>query len=132
MCIYTLLPLLPQVRYANALAPTNQTLFDACDGLFTNYWWGARELAASAELALASGSRDRRHDVYMGVDVFGRNTRYAAGLGCAPACRAAREHALSLALFAPGWSFESAGCDTREADRRFWDQLRVRRLFRGD
>jgi hypothetical protein len=55
------------VRYANALSATNHSLFEACDGVFTNYWWGAQELSRSAELSLAWGGRDRRADVYMGV-----------------------------------------------------------------
>jgi hypothetical protein len=55
--------------------------------------------------------------------VYARNTSYQAGLGCASACRSAREHSLSLALFAPGWSFEAAGLKTREEDRQFWEQL---------
>ena len=37
-----------KVRYANALSPANKPCFDACDGLFTNYWWGAEHLAQSA------------------------------------------------------------------------------------
>jgi mannosyl-glycoprotein endo-beta-N-acetylglucosaminidase len=115
------------VRYANALSPTNQSLFESCDGVFTNYWWDARELSLSAELSLASGGRDRRADVYMGVDVFARNTSYRAGLGCAAACRSVHEHSLSLALFAPGWSFEAAGLKTREEDRQFWEQLQPTR-----
>eukprot|EP00962_Isochrysis_galbana_P045767 scaffold18144_cov130-Isochrysis_galbana.AAC.4 len=111
------------VRYANSLSPANQSLFESCDGVFTNYWWGGRELSRSAELSLASGGRDRRADVFMGVDVFARNTSYRAGLGCAAACRSVREHSLSLALFAPGWSFEAAGLKTREEDRQFWEEL---------
>jgi len=53
------------VRYQNALTPSNASLFAACDGLFTNYWWGGEELACSASLAgpAAPGAPDRRHDV---------------------------------------------------------------------
>ena len=39
------------MRYQNALTPANASLFAACDGLFTNYWWGGKELACSASLA---------------------------------------------------------------------------------
>ena len=39
------------MRYQNSLAPDNKAAFDACDGLFTNYWWGAKQLAQSVALA---------------------------------------------------------------------------------
>lgn len=122
-----------RVRYQNSLAPDNKAAFDACDGLFTNYWWGAKQLAQSVALAGA-----RRCDVYVGVDCFARNTPYAAGPACAPACAAARAAGLSLALFAPGWSIECGGaqCASEDADaaaaadRRFWEALGLKRLFR--
>lgn len=42
--------------------------FDACDGIFLNYNWSIADLQHSLYL---SGS-ERQHDVYVGVDVFGR------------------------------------------------------------
>ena len=89
---YDSLDLTGHVRYQNALAPDNKAAFDACDGLFTNYWWGVPQLAQSA--ALAGGVR--QCDVYVGVDCFARNTPYAAGPACAPACAAARAAGPSL------------------------------------
>ena len=127
------------MRYQNALTPANASLFAACDGLFTNYWWGGEQLARSAALAgpnPAAAQPDRRHDVYCGVDLFARNCSYAEGPGCAAPCRAARNAGLSLALFAPGWSLErgapreAQGAAQAEADRQFWDRLGVRQLFR--
>ena len=119
----------------NALTPSNASLFAACDGIFTNYWWGGKELACSASLAgpAAPGAPDRRHDVYCGVDLFARNCSYGAGPGCAAPCRAARNASLSLALFAPGWSLEAgpgrgaqSPAAAAAADRSFWDGLRLR------
>ena len=123
------------VRYQNALTTSNASLFAACDGIFTNYWWSAKELACSASLAgpTALGAPDRRHDVYCGVDLFARNCSYGAGPGCAAPCRAARNANLSLALFAPGWSLEAgpgrgaqSPAAAAAADRSFWDGLRLR------
>jgi mannosyl-glycoprotein endo-beta-N-acetylglucosaminidase len=37
--IYDSLSARGHVEYANALAPQNKPLFDACDGIFLNYWW---------------------------------------------------------------------------------------------
>jgi len=113
------------VRYQNALTAANQIYFDACDGVFTNYWWRPPQLAASA--ATAAG---RAFDVYVGIDCFARgDLSYTAGPGCAPAIAQIRAAGLSLALFAPGWSLECGeakgkeGDDAKVCDRRFWQAL---------
>ncbi len=46
----------------------DRVFFDACDGIFLNYTWNAAKLASSVTAA-----GDRQYDVYVGVDVFGRN-----------------------------------------------------------
>jgi len=43
--------------------------FDVCDGIFLNYCWKQSNLEQSK---LTSGEVGRVHDVYVGVDVFGR------------------------------------------------------------
>lgn len=45
-----------------------RAFFDVCDGIFTNYSWSENELRASA---MAAG--ERLTDVYVGIDVWGRN-----------------------------------------------------------
>jgi mannosyl-glycoprotein endo-beta-N-acetylglucosaminidase len=45
-----------------------RTFFDNCDGIFLNYTWTEENLKTSAENA-----GGRRLNVYVGVDVFGRN-----------------------------------------------------------
>ena len=123
-----------QVRYQNALTPANMPFFDACDGIFTNYWWRPGNLTSSA--ALAGPARMR--DVYVGIDCFARgDLMYTAGAGCGGAVRHAREAGLSLALFAPGWSLECGEArehaarpdKARECDARFWEALGVERLY---
>lgn len=42
--------------------------FDVCDGIFLNYTWTKKHLKRSVQVAGA-----RCLDVYVGVDVFGRN-----------------------------------------------------------
>ena len=122
------------VRYQNALTLANFDFFEACDGIFTNYWWSPSSLAASAALA----GPHRAFDVYAGVDIFARGpVGYAAGTGCRDHCLAAKSAGLSLALFAPGWSLEcgeARGKPTHEAaecDRRFWDELEIKKVFRS-
>lgn len=126
-----------RVGYQNGLTEQNRQYFDACDGLFTNYWWREHTLRASAESARRAG--ERAHDVFVGVDVFARgDLTYTAGPGCATAVRLAREHGLSLALFAPGWSLECGeargrtGEEARRCDARFWEALGVKRCFRPE
>lgn len=129
-----------RIAYQNALTPANMPFFDACDGIFTNYWWDAAALAHSAQLAGA-----RRFDVFAGVDCFARGPGhpsfvmpYGAGPACAAGVQMVANAGISLAVFAPGWSLEcgeacNAKGDTEAAaaDARFWEALglsRVRRL----
>ena len=54
----------------------------------------------------SSGGRaglSRRWDVYMGIDVFGRNTYGGGGYDCDKALEVIRNAGVSAALFAPGW-----------------------------
>jgi mannosyl-glycoprotein endo-beta-N-acetylglucosaminidase len=126
-----------RIAYQNALTPANLPFFDACDGIFTNYWWDARALAASTQLAGA-----RRHDVYAGIDCFARGPNphftmpYLAGPGCATGVRIVADSGLSLAVFAPGWSLECGeacgkddSAEAAQCDARFWEALGVTRLF---
>lgn len=48
--------------------------FDVCDGFFTNYNWKEQHLVRTAQMA-----GDRRRDVYVGVDVFGRGDVVSSG-----------------------------------------------------
>ena len=125
------------IAYQNGLTPANQIFFDACDGLFTNYWWSSGVLARSAQLA-----GERRFDVYAGIDCFARGPNpsfampYKAG-GCATGVQMVADAGLSLAVFAPGWSLEcgeAAKCqraeEAAECDARFWAALGCEKLRR--
>ncbi|TYZ69430.1 hypothetical protein PybrP1_001763 [[Pythium] brassicae (nom. inval.)] len=99
--------------------------FFACvDGLFTDYGWTPDDANFSAALDL-----DRRFDVYMGVDVFGRHDTLGGGkLDSGVALRAAWNAGVSAALFAPGWTHEclrhEAGEDFVASEHRFWSMIR--------
>ena len=45
-----------------------RVFFDVSDGIFLNYGWNQTDLALSGRAA----GPERRYDVYVGVDVFGR------------------------------------------------------------
>ena len=90
------------LQWQDRLSPLNAPFFDACDGIFVNYTW---KPAAAALTAAAAG--ERRFDVFMGVDVFGRGTLGGGGMRSDVALKAIRRAALSAALFAPGWVLEN-------------------------
>ena len=51
-----------------------RVFFDVSDGIFLNYGWSPTDLAFSARAA----GPERKYDVYVGVDVFGRGV-YGGG-----------------------------------------------------
>ena len=66
------------------LSELNMPFFEAADAIFINYTWKEDTPAKAAAVA-----GDRRRDVYMGVDVFGRNTYGGGGMTCNVALNAA-------------------------------------------
>ncbi|KAL2623550.1 hypothetical protein R1flu_003755 [Riccia fluitans] len=99
-----------RLYWQNRLNELNKPFFDNSDSFFTNYQW--QEIWAKESGDLAEG---RRFDVYMGIDVFGRNTFGGGGYQCDVALKAAKEGQVSAALFAPGWTYEN-----NEDDDRWW------------
>ena len=118
------------VTWSNELTAQNKALFDACDGIFLNYWWGPQHLRRSRQLAA-----ERRIDVYAGVDVFARGElAYTEGPGCGAGVGLVADFGLSLALFAAGWSLENGGGralsaeDAAPHDAQFWEALGTQRV----
>lgn len=106
-----------KLSWQNELNAKNSHFFDLCDGIFLNYGWTEQMLESSATLA-----GDRKSDVYVGIDVFARNTKYAGGFETCKAVEQAHKHGLSAAIFAAGWVFETQ--DQKqfvENQYRFWD-----------
>lgn len=132
MIFYDSLSARGHVEYSNALTVHNKPMFDACDGIFLNYWWNPGNeqrptlLKQSRELATTL----RRIDIYAGVDVFARDRprlSYDAGPGCAKALEEVAECGLSVALFAPGWTLENGsggGASPEMIENEFWEALR--------
>ncbi len=93
--------------------------FDACDGIFLNYTWTAEHLSRSVVKA-----GDRIQDVYVGIDIFGRNCFGGGGFNTAAAVTVTRELRLSAALFATGWVYECHPLDQFAAlSSKFWSAL---------
>lgn len=106
-----------KLRWQDCLNDQNKCFFDLCDGIFTNYSWREGYPKMSAEKA----GEMRRYDVYMGIDVFGRNTYGGGGFQSNVGLKAARDAGVSAALFAPGWVYETKqGPNFISAQNRWW------------
>nr|CAD7575587.1 unnamed protein product [Timema californicum] len=115
--------------------------FELCDGIFLNYCWTEVNLKKSVENA-----GTRRIDVYVGVDVFGRGCFGGGGFNTTQLANAlvvlsstaedreikvrisavdiARQHGLSVALFAPSWVHEYLGKENFVTHEHvFWQKL---------
>ncbi len=73
------------LEWQDTVNDLNLPFFEAADAIFINYTWKEDTPAQAAAVAGA-----RKHDVYMGVDVFGRNTYGGGGMTCDVALTAAR------------------------------------------
>ncbi|KAI4384550.1 hypothetical protein MLD38_002690 [Melastoma candidum] len=102
--------------WQNQLNDSNKPFFDLCDGLFANYSWAERYAKNSADLA-----GDRKYDVYMGIDVFGRNTFGGGQWTTNVALDVIKKADVSTAIFAPGWLYETKQPpDFETAQNRWW------------
>ncbi|CAL9123350.1 unnamed protein product [Musa textilis] len=111
----------------NKLNQKNKPFFDLCDGILVNYWWEEPDVEDSASVA-----GERRFDVYMGIDVFGRGT-FGGGkwnvkrrveiqfIQTNLALDVLKKHDISATIFAPGWVYETnQGPDFETAQNRWW------------
>ena len=78
--------------------------FDACDGIFLNYFWKPEMVTRSAEVC-----GGRHGDVFVGIDVWGRGTYGGGKYDTHVALEVIAKHGLSTGVFAPAWTFESVG-----------------------
>ncbi|XP_021931966.1 cytosolic endo-beta-N-acetylglucosaminidase isoform X2 [Zootermopsis nevadensis] len=108
-----------KLEWQNELNNLNRPFFNNCDGIFLNYTWKEDNLKKSVENAGA-----RHLDVYVGVDVFGRNCYGGGGFNSCQAVELARKYNLSLALFAPSWVHEYLGSSHFvHLEYAFWQKL---------
>ena len=82
------------LEWQDTLNKHNLPFFDAADAIFINYTWKEETPQLAAAVAGA-----RRSQVYMGVDVFGRNTFGGGGMTCDVALRAARSAGQAVLQF---------------------------------
>ncbi|CAH1645788.1 unnamed protein product [Spodoptera littoralis] len=100
------------LNWQNKLNEKNMAFFEACDGLFTNYSWTKEDVESSAALA---GSRIT--DLYIGIDVWGRNFYGGGQFNTQEAVKVVHAAGCSLAVFAPAWTHEALGAEHAAADQ---------------
>ncbi|XP_054168952.1 cytosolic endo-beta-N-acetylglucosaminidase-like [Oppia nitens] len=109
------------LKWQNELNLLNKPFYDVCDGIFLNYTWNQSNLMQSLEM---SRKDNRNYDVYVGVDVFGRNCYGGGGLNTNLAVQEIVKHDLSVAIFASGWTYEVMGEENfTENEYHFWSLL---------
>ncbi|GAA5994155.1 uncharacterized protein JCM10292_001902 [Rhodotorula paludigena] len=101
-----------RLAWQNAVTDLNLPFFEACDGIFLNYWWRPEHVALTARLIDGLDPK-RRKDVYFGIDVFGRGSYGGGGfetwraIHTIAAGQPGTPSGFSTALFAPGWTVEA-------------------------
>ncbi|GFP96840.1 cytosolic endo-beta-n-acetylglucosaminidase [Phtheirospermum japonicum] len=104
------------LSWQDQLNDKNKPFFDLCDGIFVNYTWKEDFPKLSADVA-----GDRKFDVYMGIDVFGRNTYGGGQWTTNVALDVIKKNDVSAAIFAPGWVYETKQPpDFQTAQNRWW------------
>ncbi|XP_059669303.1 cytosolic endo-beta-N-acetylglucosaminidase 1-like [Cornus florida] len=102
--------------WQNILNENNKPFFDISDGIFVNYSWEEDYPKRSAEVA-----GDRKFDVYMGIDVFGRGTYGGGQWNTNVALDVLKKDDVSAAIYAPGWVYETKQPpDFQTAQNHWW------------
>ncbi|KAI0531172.1 hypothetical protein KFK09_000725 [Dendrobium nobile] len=105
-----------KLDYQNQLNEKNKPFFDLCDGIFCNYHWKANYPKDSGTVA-----GDRRFDVYMGIDVWGRGTYGGGQWNTVVSLDVLKNDDVSAAIFGPGWVYETQQLpDFQTAQNRWW------------
>ncbi|CAG2163116.1 unnamed protein product [Oppiella nova] len=109
------------LKWQNELNSYNKCFFDVCDGIFLNYTWNETNLKTSYDISCHTF---RNFDVFVGIDVFGRNCFGGGGLNTNLAVKEVAKHDLSLAIFASAWTHEVLGAtDFTANEYLFWSLL---------
>ncbi|KAH0904904.1 hypothetical protein HID58_044407 [Brassica napus] len=118
------------LKWQDHLNEKNKRFFDLCDGIFMNYTWKESYPKLSAEVA-----GDRKYDVYMGIDVFGRGSFGGGQWTVDTALDLLKRNNVSAAIFAPGWVYETAQPPNfhtaQNKSRKVLEKPRSERVFLG-
>ncbi|CAH0719690.1 unnamed protein product, partial [Brenthis ino] len=116
------------LNWQNGLNDKNKAFFEVVDAFFTNYSWSLRDVETSVAAA-----GDRRTDLFLGIDVWGRNFYGGGQFNTQEAIQVAYDYGCSLAIFAPAWTHEALGeepvANAEELDAHGRRLLRERALW---
>ncbi|KAJ1506802.1 hypothetical protein HMI54_004790 [Coelomomyces lativittatus] len=107
------------LEWQDKLSLLNKPFFDVCSGIFTNYTW--KETYPKDSVTMCP---EKAHDIFTGIDVFGRNTFGGGQFNVSFAADVALNAGTSIALFAPAWIYE---CHEKslyhDLEHRLWNSL---------
>ncbi len=100
------------LEWQNALTPLNRPFFDKCDGIWINYTWKEGD-----PNAIRDAAGDRRGDVFIGVDCFGRGTYGGGGMNTYVPVDAINNAGMNVGMFACCWPYQhyKDAADTHDA-----------------
>ena len=90
-----------KLEWQNGLTKLNKPFFDNCDGIWINYAWKEGDPNRMRDAA-----GDRKDDVFIGVDCFGRGTYGGGGLNTYVAVEAIKNSGMNVALFGCCWPYQ--------------------------
>nr|GAT43296.1 glycoside hydrolase family 85 protein [Mycena chlorophos] len=107
-----------QLAWQDRLNGFNLPFFLSSTGFFTNYTWPPSYIRKMKDyFATVTSASLSGHDIYVGIDVFGRGSHGAGGFGSYKALEHIAPAQFSTAFFAPGWTWES----TQDAPGFTWE-----------
>ncbi|CAM8958339.1 unnamed protein product [Rhodiola kirilowii] len=113
-----------KLSWQDQLNDNNKPFFDICDGIFVNYTWKETYPKLSG---LTAG--DRKFDIYMGIDAFGRGSYGGGQWNTNVALEVLKQERISAAIFAPGWGrgFHFSADGMRLSDKQ-WCNISLQSL----
>eukprot|EP00095_Tigriopus_kingsejongensis_P010227 maker-scaffold76_size406464-snap-gene-0.13 protein:Tk10227 transcript:maker-scaffold76_size406464-snap-gene-0.13-mRNA-1 annotation:"cytosolic endo-beta-n-acetylglucosaminidase" len=127
--------------WQNELNQKNYPFFAAANGIFLNYAWKVdnlvNQLKKTVDFLTDIEETERLGDIFVGIDVFGRGCHGGGGFSSSTALREIRNFPLSVAIFAPAWTYESVEDCNPSLDLvasnaiRFWELLYPLLSLRG-
>ncbi|GMH45314.1 hypothetical protein BSKO_13271 [Bryopsis sp. KO-2023] len=109
-----------KLEWQDCLDEKNLSFFNITDAILVNYTWGQEKLTTDR-----LSSRWRNHSVFVGFDVYGRNTKeYGPFLDMKPGLGLVKDADLSACLFAPAYTYEEFPKSIwKRSDDSMWEMI---------
>lgn len=90
-----------RLDWQNSLTKLNRPFFERCDGIWINYTWKEGD-----PNRIRDAAGERRGDVFLGVDCFGRGTYGGGGMNTFVGVEAVKNAGMNVALFGCAWPYQ--------------------------